>query len=81
MLGEFLIAARRRRHLSQATLAQRAGITGSYLSEIEKNGHIPSRTVLRALARGLELPESLLIALLYPDEADEAEEVALCVET
>ena len=82
MLGTFLKVARKRRGLSQGALAQRAGITPSYLSDIERNGLIPSRKVLHALAQGLGLPASLLVALLYPlDAVVVREEAVLAVES
>jgi transcriptional regulator with XRE-family HTH domain len=67
-LPEVVCSARVAMGLSQVALAQRAGISASYLSRIEggswlKGGPTPSDSVLRALARALDLSSSRLIEL------------------
>lgn len=49
--------------MNQKELAERAGLSVSYLSLIEKGKRTPNLEVLEAIAAGLDLPLNLLIFL------------------
>lgn len=53
-------ALRKWRGLTQEQLAEKAGITASYLSQVER-GHAPGNKARRALAAVLGVPETMLI--------------------
>lgn len=55
MLGEVLREERRERELSLRELAGQAGISATYLGEVERGLKEPSFEVVEALARALEL--------------------------
>lgn len=60
-LGRRVRAARRRLGLTQTELAERAGVKQNSVSEIERGRRRPSRTMLRAIAVALDLPEAVLV--------------------
>ncbi len=66
-IGERVSFYRRRRGKSQEVLAGLAGITTSYLSQIERGHKIPTVGVLRGLARVLNVPVSALLGESEPD--------------
>jgi transcriptional regulator with XRE-family HTH domain len=55
-LAEYLFSIRSDRGLTQAQLAQRAGINQSTVQRIEQKGAKPSVFTALALARALEIP-------------------------
>ncbi|MDO5297570.1 MAG: helix-turn-helix transcriptional regulator [bacterium] len=63
---------RHRLHLTSRSLAQKAGIDPSYITLMERDGHIPSREKVVALAHALQIePSALLLAAGYsPDMPD-----------
>lgn len=61
MLGRSVRALRRARGLSQQELAERSGISRSYLAGIEGNKRNPSLRVIAALARALEVAPAQLL--------------------
>lgn len=70
-IGSLLRAWRQRRHLSQLALASDARISQRHLSFVESGRSMPSRELLLALARALDVPfrernELLLAAGLAP---------------
>jgi transcriptional regulator with XRE-family HTH domain len=77
-LGEFIRRQRELQELSLRQLATMAGISNPYLSQIEHGLRAPSESVLRALARSLELSAETLYehaGLVEEDEAGQPEVV------
>jgi SOS-response transcriptional repressor LexA len=60
-LGQRVRRRRKQLGLSQMALAERAGINQGYLSEIERGRRRPSRQVIEAVARALDLPSAVVI--------------------
>lgn len=58
-----LITARTLRKLTQSKTAKRAGISASYLAELEKTGDTPSPDVRKRLARVLRFGERELFTI------------------
>lgn len=54
-LGEFIRQQRQRADLSLRRLAERAGISNPYLSQIERGIRKPSAEILKQLSRGLSI--------------------------
>ena len=72
-LGEFLQEQRRHAQLSLRQLAERAGVSNPYLSQIERGLRKPSADVLQQLAKALRISaETLYIraGILEPHEHD-----------
>ena len=59
-LGEFIRQQRERSAMSLRKLAERAGISNPYLSQIKRGLRKPSGEILKALARALYLPAEAL---------------------
>jgi transcriptional regulator with XRE-family HTH domain len=59
-LGEFIRAQRERANLSLRRLAETAGISNPYLSQIERGIRKPSAEILKNLARALEISSNTL---------------------
>lgn len=59
-LGEFIRAQRERANLSLRRLAENAGISNPYLSQIERGIRRPSARILKDLARALEISSNTL---------------------
>lgn len=55
-LGETIARIRRRRGLLQTELAERSGISATYLSQIENDKKDPTLSVLRAISAELDVP-------------------------
>jgi transcriptional regulator with XRE-family HTH domain len=62
-IGSAINLCRRQKKLTQAELALRANLSESYLSLIERGRRDPPLSSLQAIARGLEIPLSLLLFL------------------
>jgi transcriptional regulator with XRE-family HTH domain len=61
-LGEFIRTQRERSAISMRKLAERAGISNPYLSQIERGLRKPSAEILKGIARGLSISaESLYV--------------------
>lgn len=77
--GEFVRAQRRLAQVSQRNLARMAGVSDSYLSQLERGNYRPSPQVVKSLAQafGLE-PRQLYMMLGFMD--DDGGETALTVE-
>jgi len=61
-IGEFIRQQRKQAEMSLRRLAERAGISNPYLSQIERGLRQPSAEILKALARGLSIQaESLYV--------------------
>lgn len=61
-LGEFIREQRRTTHLSLRKLAELAGVSNPYLSQIERGLRKPSAEILQQIARGLSISaESLYV--------------------
>jgi transcriptional regulator with XRE-family HTH domain len=61
-LGEFIRQQREMQELSMRRLAQLAGISNPYLSQIERGLREPSEKVVEAIARNLEVSADALYA-------------------
>ena len=61
-LGEFIRSQRERANLSLRRLAEKAGISNPYLSQIERGIRKPSAQILRNLSRALEISANTLYA-------------------
>lgn len=59
-LGEFIRTQRERANLSLRRLAENAGISNPYLSQIERGIRKPSAEILKNLARALEISSNTL---------------------
>lgn len=59
-LGEFIRQQRERANLSLRRLAERAGISNPYLSQIERGIRKPSAEILSRLSRALEISSNTL---------------------
>lgn len=62
-MGGLIREARERRGWNQAQLAQRIGVTGSFIGKLEKDEALPSYDRLIALASMLSLDKQTLLAL------------------
>lgn len=59
-LGEFIRTQRERANLSLRRLAENAGISNPYLSQIERGIRKPSAEILKNLSRALEISSNTL---------------------
>jgi transcriptional regulator with XRE-family HTH domain len=59
-LGAFIADQRKRARLSMRSLAQLAGVSNPYLSQIERGLRKPSAEILQQLARALEISSETL---------------------
>lgn len=70
-LGDFIASQRRAAEMSLRQLAERAGISNPYVSQIEKGLRKPSAEVLQQLANALQVSAETLYVragLIDPDE-------------
>lgn len=70
-LGQFIREQRNAAQLSLRALAERAGVSNPYLSQIERGLHEPSVRVLSSIARALNLSAETLLrqaGALGPDD-------------
>ena len=80
-IGQFIKEQRERADLSLRRLADRAGISNPYLSQIERGIRRPSAEILKRLSRALEISaESLYTKAGLIDEGPEAPTVVEAVE-
>ena len=59
-LGKVILSERKKQGLTQKQLADRLGISHSYISQVERGLILPSLSVLRELSAGLNIPVSVL---------------------
>lgn len=59
-LGDFIRQQRERANLSLRRLAEKAGISNPYLSQIERGIRKPSAEILKSLSRALEISANSL---------------------
>ncbi|GAA1932925.1 helix-turn-helix transcriptional regulator [Streptomyces sodiiphilus] len=70
-LGEFLREQRRQAKLSLRQLADAAGVSNPYLSQIERGLRKPSAEILQQIAKGLQISaETLYVQAGILDERD-----------
>lgn len=70
-IGEAILKCRHARQLRQSEIAERAGISVSYLSLLERGLRTdPSVSTLQGIAEALNIPLAVLV--LIASEADEA---------
>jgi transcriptional regulator with XRE-family HTH domain len=62
-LGKAIRMCRSRKELTLAELAKRTKLSESYLSLLERGNRDPTLSTIEAIARGLEVPVSLLVFL------------------
>lgn len=68
-IGWRIVAARIEQQMSQRKLAENAGISRSYLCDLERGrGAEPSRKVVAKLAEALAVPPAFLLGEASPDE-------------
>lgn len=80
-VGAFIRQHRERSKMSLRRLADKAGISNPYLSQIERGLRKPSAEILKALPRGLSIQaESLYIQAGLLDDGDTAPSVRKSVE-
>jgi len=72
--GEFVRAQRRLAQVSQRNLAKMAGVSDSYLSQLERGNYRPSPQIVKSLAQafGFE-PRQLYMMLGFMDEDESGE--------
>src|SRR5438477_11958391 len=73
-LGTMIKAGRERRGWNQAQLAQRIGVTGSFIGKLEKDETLPSYDRLIALASILGLEKQALLALSEQRKEERAQD-------
>lgn len=59
--GELLQNKRRRLHISAQELADRSGVSRSYITLIENNKRLPSKSVIPKIASALEVKVNIVI--------------------
>jgi transcriptional regulator with XRE-family HTH domain len=72
-LGAFIRAQRELANLSLRTVAERAGISNPYLSQLERGLHAPSVRVITSLARTLRIRPDVLLeqaGMVDPEDSD-----------
>jgi transcriptional regulator with XRE-family HTH domain len=81
-LGEFIREQRTAAHLSLRALAERAGISNPYLSQVERGLRKPSADILAQIAQGLSISaESLLTrAGVLPERSADGGAVVTAIE-
>lgn len=73
VFGEYVRAQRKLAQVSQRNLARSAGFSDSYLSQLERGMYMPSAPTVRALAKAIGVPPSVLFAQLgLLDDDDDA---------
>lgn len=79
-LGDYLREQRRNAELSLRQLADLAGVSNPYLSQIERGVRRPSAEVLQQLAKALRVSAEVLYVragLLDPSEDEEREDISV----
>lgn len=80
-LGAFIRSQRERSAISLRNLADRAGISNPYLSQIERGLRKPSADILKAIARGLSISaETLYVQAGWLDEDVESGSVTEAIQ-
>ena len=82
-LGEYIRRQREQHELSMRQVAEAAGISNPYLSQIERGLREPSERVLDAIARSLELSAETLYeqaGWVRPGDDEEPTEVEQAIE-
>jgi len=67
-VGEWIRALRVRKGWDQKTLADKAGLNPTHISDIERGAHDPSSKTLRKLARALGVPVATLLEAETEDD-------------
>lgn len=62
-IGKAIKLCRSQRSMTQAELAKRSDLSVGYVSLLEQNKRDPSLSMLESIARGLEVPMSILTFL------------------
>lgn len=66
IFGEVLRRLRTEREWTQEDLADAAGLTATYVGQVERGDKVPSLTVVLKLARGLAIPPAELLVGFTP---------------
>jgi transcriptional regulator with XRE-family HTH domain len=67
-LGRTIAELREKKGLKQGDLAERTGITQSYLSQIESNKREPNISTLKSICKILEIPLPIIFFLSIDDK-------------
>ena len=67
-IGETIKAFRKKKGISQRTLAEKSGISANALCSIEKNKAFPSKETIKALCSSLEISPSYLLFASISEE-------------
>lgn len=67
-LGNAIKLVRVQRGINQGELARLAGMSVSYLSLIERSKREPTMSTIERIAKGLNIPLTVLLFLASPDE-------------
>lgn len=67
-VGATIKRIRKQRKLSQDKLSEQAGITQTYLSQIEANQKEPNLSTLKAIAKAFDLPLPILFFMSITEE-------------
>ncbi len=78
-IGEFIREQRRNAHVSLRQLAQKAGVSNPYLSQIERGIRKPSAEVLSQIATALRISTSVMFSRAGLLQAQEGADVATAI--
>lgn len=67
-IGSLIVKLRTKKGITQEVLAQTAGISQSYLSQIERGQKIPTIDSLQKISLALDIPFSILLFLLMDED-------------
>lgn len=68
MIGDVIVSIRKKRKLTQGKLAEKAGVTRSYLSKIENNQYMPSMRMTTKIANVLDVPVPVIFFFTLKEE-------------
>ena len=75
-IGEYIRDQRTRAKISLRQLAEQAGVSNPYLSQVERGLRKPSAEILQAIAKGLRISaETLYVRAGILDEREESEDL------
>lgn len=64
LFGQLLFDLRKKKGLSQEKLAEKSGISRSYIVRLEQKDRLPTLETIFRIAKGLDIKPSKLIALI-----------------
>lgn len=72
-VGQEIRKYRRREKLTQESLAKKAGLSRSYIADIERDRYNPSVETIKTIAIALDVPLYLLLGKESPESHEESE--------